>query len=439
MNLVLLSGGSGTRLWPLSNDVRSKQFLKIFRTGDGKHESMVQRMYRMINEVDPSSKITIATSQNQVASIRNQLGEDVGISIEPCRRDTFPAIVLAAAYLHDVMNVDEKESVVVCPVDPLVERGYFETLKKLSNAAGEANLTLMGIEPTYPSEKYGYIITDGTSDVKGFKEKPDVATAEEYIKQGALWNGGVFAFKLGYLLDKAKEILGTNDYNELFENYANLTKISFDYAVAEKESSIKVIKYSGEWKDLGTWNTLTEAMTEETSGNVILGENCENVHVVNELSLPIVALGLKDVAIAATPDGILVSDKGASSYLKQYVPNQRPMYEKRQWGEYKVLDYKVSVDGENCLTKELVVLPGKNLSYQKHNHRTEMWTFVKGEGILILDGVPQKVTRGDIAYIKPQMMHAIKATTELHIIEVQVGDELTEEDIERFEYDWSNI
>lgn len=157
MNIILLSGGSGKRLWPLSNEVRSKQFLKIFKKQDGSHESMVQRMYRMIREVDDEAAVTIATSENQVTSIRSQLGESVGISIEPCRRDTFPAIALATAYLHDVQGVDADKTVVVCPVDPYVESDYFRTLNNLSNQAekGEANLVLMGVEPTYPSEKYG--------------------------------------------------------------------------------------------------------------------------------------------------------------------------------------------------------------------------------------------------------------------------------------------
>lgn len=436
MNLILLSGGSGTRLWPLSNDVRSKQFLKIFRTADGKHESMVQRMYRMIKDVDPDAALIIATSQDQVSSIQSQLEDDVGISIEPCRRDTFPAIALVTAYLHDVKGVGLDESIVVCPVDPLVEKGYFETLKLLSDAAVSANLTLMGIEPTYPSAKYGYIIPNTDGSVKEFKEKPSEEVAAEYIKQGAFWNGGVFAYKMSYLLDKAQELCGTAAYQELYDNYENLPKISFDYAVAEHEKDIKVIKYSGEWKDLGTWNTLTEAMSEETSGNVVLGENCQNVHVVNELGLPLVALGMKDAAIVATPDGILVTDKAASSHLKDYVPKQRPMYEKRLWGEYKVLDYQVSEDGENCLTKELIVSSGKHISYQRHSHRTEVWTFVKGEGRLILDGVIREVKRGDVAYIKPGEKHAIIADTQLHFIEVQVGDELTEEDIERFDWEW---
>lgn len=440
MNIILLSGGSGKRLWPLSNEVRSKQFLKIFKRLDGSHESMVQRMYRMIHEVDSDARIIIATSENQVTSINAQLGDKVGISIEPCRRDTFPAIALATTYLHDVKSVPVDEAVVVCPVDPYVEATYFQMLHQLSDQAdkGESNLVLMGIEPTYPSEKYGYILPETSetlSTVDTFKEKPDVPTAEKYIAQGALWNAGVFAFKLKYVLDIAEKIFGTCSYRELFTNYTNLTKISFDYAVVEKEPKIQVMRFAGEWKDLGTWNTLTEAMIDEVAGNAVAAE-CENTHVINELQIPLIALGVKNLAIAATPDGILVTEKNKSDKLKEYVSDQRPMYEKRVWGEYQVLDYRIQADGKNSLTKHLIIKPGQHISYQRHAHRTEMWTFVDGNGTLILDGEITKVTRGDMAYIKPGMKHAIKANTELHIIEVQVGDELTEEDIERLDWDW---
>ena len=441
MNIILLSGGSGKRLWPLSNEVRSKQFLKIFKRPDGSHESMVQRMYRMIHEVDEDAQITIATSENQVTSINTQLRDKVGISIEPCRRDTFPAIALAAAYLHDVKSVPSDEAVVVCPVDPYVEAPYFQMLNKLSTQAdkGEANLVLMGIEPTYPSEKYGYILPkseDAISAVKAFKEKPDVLTAEKYIEQGALWNAGVFAFKLNYVLEIAEKIFGTFFYQELFNNYANLTKISFDYAVVEKEPKIQVMRFAGEWKDLGTWNTLTEAMSDEVAGNAVAAD-CDNTHVINELQIPLIALGVKNLAIAATADGILVTDKASSAKLKNYVSDHRPMYEKRGWGEYQVLYYKIQGNGQNFLTKHLIITPGQHISYQRHTHRAEMWTFVDGTGKLILDGLVKEIGRGDTAYIKPGMKHAIKADTELHIIEVQVGDELTEEDIERLDWDWS--
>ena len=176
MNIVLLSGGSGQRLWPLSNDIRSKQFIKIFHGEDGMLESMVQRVYRQIRLVDPNANVTIATSKSQVSAIHNQLGEDVGISVEPCRRDTFPAIALAAAYLRDKKHFPLDEAIVICPVDPYVDNDYFESLEELGKRAtqSEANLVLMGIEPTYPSAKYGYIIPESReniSSVSMFKEK----------------------------------------------------------------------------------------------------------------------------------------------------------------------------------------------------------------------------------------------------------------------------
>ena len=437
MNIILLSGGSGKRLWPLSNDVRSKQFLKIFRRADGSKESMAMRMYRMIKEVDPKSTITIATSENQIPQIKAQLGEQVGISVEPTRRDTFPAIALAASYLKK-QGVGVDESIVVCPVDPYVESDYFECLKELSDEAGKSNLTLMGIEPTYPSEKYGYIIPtskEHISFVSEFKEKPTEEIAKRYIEQGALWNGGVFAFKLSYVLDISINLFGTDSYDELFRKYETLQKISFDYAVVEREKSINVIRFAGSWKDLGTWNTLTEAMDEQVSGNAV-ADCCDNTHVVNELGIPVIAIGIKDAVIAATPDGILVSDKEKSPELKGFVADARPMYERRGWGEYRVLDYKVHQDQNNSLVKELILSAGEHISYQRHKHRTEVWTFTEGIGELIIDDVVKKVQRGDVAVIKAGVKHAIKGITELHIIEVQIGDDLIEEDIERLDWNW---
>ncbi|MCR5323409.1 MAG: cupin domain-containing protein [Lachnospiraceae bacterium] len=440
MNVILLSGGSGKRLWPLSNEVRSKQFLKLFRKADGTKESMVQRMYRMIKNVDSEATITIATSESQIPQIRAHLGDNVDISIEPSRRDTFPAIALATAFLRK-NGVGLNEPVVVCPVDPYVNEDYFECLCEMSKAAEKvdaANLTLMGIEPTYPSTKYGYIIPiskDSISSVLEFKEKPDEKTAEKYISEGALWNGGVFAFRLRYLLDISQKILGTNDYQRLFDGYDDLQKISFDYAIVEKEKSINVLRFNGEWKDLGTWNTLSESMDDEVSGNA-MSEGCINTHVINELGIPLITLGVKDAVVAATPDGILVSDKEASPKLKDLVVSARPMYERREWGEYKILDYKVHDNGDNSLIKEFMITPGKHISYHRHVHRTEIWTVTEGTGEIIIDGIARPIGRGDVIVTNPGTKHAIKAITELHVVEVQIGDELTEDDIERLDWDW---
>ena len=437
MNLVLLSGGSGQRLWPLSNDVRSKQFIKIFHRADGQLESMVQRVYRQIREVDPEASVTIATAKSQVSAIHNQLGEDVGISVEPCRRDTFPAIALSAAYLRDVRGISEDAPVVVCPVDPYVDNDYFEALKALNDraAVSDANLVLMGIEPTYPSEKYGYIIPQGkeaVSKVSMFKEKPTQEVARSYISQGALWNGGVFAFRLGYVLNRAHELLDFEDYQDLFRKYDTLKKISFDYAVVEHEPKIEVMRFSGTWKDLGTWNTLTEAMDSSAVGEALFNENCRNVHVINELDVPILCMGLKDVVVSASPNGILVSDKEQSSYIKPYVNtlDQRVMFADKSWGSFRVID----VD-DSSMTIKVTLNPGHSMNYHSHSRRDEVWTVISGRGRTVVDGMSQEVQAGDVITMAAGCRHTVFAETELKLIEVQLGQEISVSDKQKFELD----
>ncbi len=435
MNIVLLSGGSGKRLWPLSNDTRSKQFIKIFRTDTGDYESMVQRVYRQICAVDATANVTIATSKAQVSAIHNQLGTDVGISVEPCRRDTFPAIALAAAYLHDERGVLETESVVVCPVDPYVEQDYFEALKELGRQAAqsEANLVLMGIEPTYPSAKYGYIIPESkntVSRVSMFKEKPDEETAKDYIGRGALWNGGVFAFRLGYVLRRAHELISFKDYRDLYDKYDTLQKISFDYAVVEHEPQIEVMRFSGMWKDMGTWNTLTEAMESPSIGKAILNDMCDNVHVVNELDVPVLCMGLKDVVVSASPEGILVSDKAQSSYIKPFVDtiDQQIMFAEKSWGSFRVIDIE-----EGSMTIKVTLNAGHKMNYHSHERRDEIWTVIEGEGRTIIDGVEQKVSAGDVVTMKAGTPHTIIADTALQVIEVQIGQEISVADKKKLE------
>lgn len=435
MNIILLSGGSGKRLWPLSNDIRSKQFIKIFQGEDGELESMLMRVYRQITMVDSEAQITIATSKKQVSAIKNQLSDRVNVCVEPDRRDTFPAICLAAAYLYHEKGVSKEEPVVVCPVDPYVEESYFEALKKLADLAreGNANLTLMGIEPTYPSEKYGYIIPksgEQVSPVATFKEKPDVETAKKYIAQGALWNGGVFAFRLGYLLEKAHELIDFSDYWDLYHNYTAQKKISFDYAVVEKEPKIQVLRYHGEWKDLGTWNTFSEAMDTNTLGRVTLNETCENTHVVNELNIPILCMGCKNMVIAASGDGILISDKEQSSYIKPFVDEMtgQAMYAEKSWGSFTVLDVQ-----EESMTIKIVLLPGHRLHYHSHEHRDEVWTVMSGKGRTIVDGMEQVVYPGDVITMAAGCKHTVIADTELKIIEVQLGKDIDVGDKQKYE------
>ena len=448
MNIILLSGGSGKRLWPLSNETRSKQFLRLLKNDEQESESMVQRVYRQIRAAGIDAHIVVATGKSQVDSIQSQLGHNVDIVQEPERRDTFPAIALASSYLALEKQMSPDEVVVVLPVDPFAELHYFQTLQKMEAViqADLANMSLMGIRPTYPSAKYGYIVPDGIGQIGSveyrrvdrFQEKPTEELAAQLIEQGALWNGGVFAFKLGYLMDIVRQHLEFETYADVYSQYGQLTKISFDYAVVEKESSIAMVEYDGVWKDLGTWNTLTEVMEDSAVGKVIMADTCENTHVINELDIPVTVLGAKNLVIAASPDGILISDKHQSSYLKPLVDHiqQRPMYEERRWGEYKVLDYTTYGDDSLSLTKHMYIRAGKEISYQSHAIRDEIWTIVDGTGLLVLDGHTRNVRRGDVAYITKGMRHAIKAMTDLHFIEVQIGSELAESDIERYVWEW---
>lgn len=425
MNIILLSGGSGKRLWPLSNDVRSKQFIKLFKREDGHLESMAQRVYRQIKAADPDAQVTIATSRSQADMIRRQLGEDVAVSIEPCRRDTFPAIALTAAYLHDKAGMGEDEGIIVCPVDPYAEEDYFQALKQLwaLARADTAKLILLGIQPSYPSEKYGYILPashDLVSRVSRFQEKPDAQTAARYITAGGLWNGGVFACRLSYLLEQAHKVIDFTEYTDLLAKYETLPGISFDCAVVEQEADLAVLRFSGQWKDIGTWNTLTEAMEEPAVGNVLLSETCRNVHVINELEIPVLAMGLKNVVVSASPEGILVSDKEQSSYIKPFVDEIERKSEERSWGSCRILNVE-----KDSLTLKLTLQAGHRMDYHSHEKRDEIWTVLSGQGRAVIDGTIRPVKAGDTVTVAAGCRHTMIADAAMQMIEVQLGGEVS--------------
>ena len=448
MQLVLLSGGSGKRLWPLSNNARSKQFLPLLEKEDGTMESMVQRVVRQVREAHLTDDITLATNASQLDIIINQLGDSVSVVTEPERRDTFPAIALASGYLKLKKGCPDDEVVVIMPCDPFTEAGYFETIGRMVRCveADVAELVLMGITPTYPSEKYGFVVpvtdhlmAEGSMAVSKFTEKPNVERAKELLEMGALWNGGVFAFRLGYMMEIAQRYVKADSFEEMRSRYSEFPKISFDYEVAEKADSVAVLPYSGQWKDLGTWNTLTDELHHHIIGNAVMGPRCTNTHVINELQYPIYVDGMEDTVIAASPDGIIVCRKKYTEDIKKAVDHltPRPMYEERRWGSYRVIDDTTYADGRHSLTKSLTINAGKNISYQVHRHRSEAWTIVEGEGIFVLDGVERKVGPGETVVIPVNHYHALKALTTLTFIEVQTGNPLVEEDIERSEWKWS--
>jgi len=449
MKLVLLSGGSGKRLWPLSNDSRSKQFLKVLEDEEHHLQSMVQRVWHQISNVGLADSTVIATGKSQEDMIKSQLDNQAGLIIEPCRRDTFPAIALAASYVYSVQKADLDEVVAILPVDPYVDDQFFTRVQDLEEVVqnSDAQLALIGVTPTYPSSKYGYIVptTDKSSGeyrrVSRFTEKPSEEQAASLIEDGALWNCGVFAFKLGYVISILEEKGISTDYEELLKQYATLPKISFDYEVVEKTKDIVVLPYDGYWKDLGTWNTLTEEMATSQIGKGVIGADSENIHLINELDIPVTVLGASNLIVAASPDGILVSDKEASPRIKELVGEfeNRPMYEERRWGWYRVLDYTKLEEGKEVLTKRIGIDEGKNLSYQLHDYRDEVWTIIKGEGEFVLNDKIRPIKTGDVIQIQAGDKHAVRAITDLEIIEVQTGSQLIEEDIVRLFMSWEEI
>lgn len=444
MNIILLSGGSGMRLWPLSTSARSKQFLRLLQYENGAPESMVQRVYRQLSDAKlKANHILMATTAAQQDEILGQLGNQVEIVAEPESRNTFPAIVLSASYLHFEKQCSPDEVVVVMPVDTYTEPAYFDVLRQIGEAAGSslADLVLMGIKPWEPSEKYGYMIpkfelADGVSKIDRFVEKPAADVAQNMIENGALWNGGVFAFRLGYLMGIADAAIHPVSFKDVQLRYNELSDKSFDYVVAEKASSIAMIPFDGLWKDLGTWNSLTEELPSNRIGKVTLSEDVQNTHVINELDIPIVTVGTNNLIVVACPDGILIADKERSAALKQYIPLfQRPMYEERRWGEYRVID-STKLSDTNSLTKHLLIKAGAATSYQRHALRDETWVLMDGAGALVLNGQRKQVRRGDVVRIEKGCLHALLAITDIQLIEVQIGSELSEADIECFDWNW---
>ncbi|MBQ9328013.1 MAG: mannose-1-phosphate guanylyltransferase [Solobacterium sp.] len=419
MRMILLCGGGGKRLWPISNNVHSKQFIRLFDDGNGGYRSMLERVIGEIHEIDPDIQVTIASGRIQTEEVRSQLGYDVSMTEEPSRRDTFPAISLAASYLKDHDRVDPEEPVVIFSVDSYADHSFYESLFELGKIveSGRSNLVLMGIEPDEPSEKYGYIIPaseDPVSDVKEFKEKPDRSTATRYIEQDhALWNAGVFACRLNYLLKRAERVFGNSSYSYLVQHYPELKAVSFDYAVVERESSISVLRYHGKWADAGTWNNIANLLGNATVGQVVRDNSCRNSLIVNHLDIPVLAIGVHDMVVAAGRDGILVCSKDKESLLKERVDDV--------WFEPRVIGKRYG---------------GKEVLYRSDHSETSLLTVKAGSSVTIktdvgvrktltvLHGAGEAMKPGTIFTIQDGEKWQINADTDIELIETMIEFEI---------------
>lgn len=449
MYIVLLSGGSGKRLWPLSNDLCSKQYIKLMNhdmeeqkgedmdavgTRPAEKCSMLQRVFGQLKAAGLSENTIVCASSAQEELIESQLDGAAEVAVEPMRRDTFPAVMLSCAYLLSQKGAKEDDVVAFLPVDPYTTGKFFQQIKKLGTYIEKAEDTigLLGGVPTYPSTKYGYIVPEkGEGEllaVEGFREKPDETTAEKLVAEGALWNCGVFCFKLSMAAQWVKKYGVAMDYGQMMADYEKLPKKSFDYEVLEHWNKIVAVKYDDIWKDLGTWNTLTEEMPENSIGDVTWDDTCENSHAINVLGVPMVVMGAKNMVIAASHDGILIADKHQSSYIKDCLANiaDTSKYEERRWGTIKTIDNDED-DGIKSVTKRIKVVAGKAMPYHKHLKHTETVTVLSGMGKLVLEGVEVDLMAGSTVSIMAGKVHTIKAVgSDLRLIEVSIGD--TEED-----------
>jgi mannose-1-phosphate guanylyltransferase len=434
MNIILLSGGSGKKLWPLSNDVRSKQFIQIFDSPSGKTESMIQRICRQIREIDSEAKITVATSKSQASTVINQLGKDVYLSPEPMRKNTFPAVILAMEYLVDVKGFSPKEPVAICPVDLYVDGSFFNDVKNMyERTSKETGIHLLGAKPTDAGTQYGYILPENNeieTKVKGFYEKPNEHQAIELIGNGALWNAGVFAFRMEELLDIAHQMYSFKGYDDLYNQYESLSKNSIDDIIEKNLNLIHVIRSFCHLEDLGTWEELAEATQQKVIGNAVVSETCKDVNIINDMDVPIIVSGMNGVVIAASQQGILVKKKAEKEDISQYVDriSQKVMFAEKSWGSLKVLDVS-----DTSMTLHIHVIAGRRMAYHSHEHRDEMWTILSGRGRTVVDGMEQLVREGDVITMSMGCRHTIIADTDLELIEIQRGSLISVNDKQKFE------
>ncbi len=406
---------------------------------------MLQRVWEQLESAGISQDTVIIAGGEQTELIRSQV-KPAKIAVEPARRDTFPAVLLSCAYLYSHAGAGMDDYAVIMPVDPYTEGTYFETVKKLESVmrTSGAEIGLMGVTPSHPSVKYGYILPgekkEGYYEVQGFSEKPNEEKAEMLLKQGALWNCGVFCVNIGDMLRRAESYGVPMDYEGMYESYEKLPKISFDYEVVEKAKKLVMVEFQGFWKDLGTWDAMADQMSTDTIGNVILDDSCKNTQVINELNTPVVVMGTSDLVVAATQDGILVTGKKQAAKVKDVTKDlvYGPMFEERRWGTLETLD-DTETAGVSTLTRKIKIYDGMTSSYHYHTERDEIWTVLNGSGELILEGNKISLTPGKAICIRKHQRHAVKAFRNFEYIEIHVGTKVGNDDIHRITFDWDQI
>lgn len=447
LRIVLLCGGSGKRLWPLSNEIRSKVFLKLLKSTNGVRESMIERICRQLDEVGLLSSTCIVTHLSQVEITRTYVGEHIPIISEPYKRGTYAAIALAVTYLHERMLVDSDETICILPVDTYADSAFFQLLHRFPEilSRSKADLALLGTNPTMPSDQFGYIVpvlpieNEEFSFIGHFIEKPNEKAASKLIEQNALWNCGVFAFPLKYMLAYLKDKAEPALVESWLANYEQLANTSYDHEVVEHSQNAVVIRYEGLWQDVGTWKALTPHCEQNVFGPGRISDDSVNTHLINELPYPIEVIGVSDLVVAANSDGILIANKEKAHLIKERLAQvtQIPMHVEKRWGSYQILRYwKNDENGTEGMLKLVKLTSGEMTSYHLHKNRQESLTILSGIAELLMEDKLYRLIAGDVMLIPADIKHGIKAVTQLEFMEVLLGKELPQEDIVRFSQTW---
>lgn len=456
MHGIILAGGSGSRLWPLSRELYPKQLIKL-----NSGESLLQSTFkRLSNFIDPKNIISVTNIKHlpEVKLQLNQISPDNLVIAEPVAKNTAPAIAATLEFIRQTASADE--IVVIVPADHLIQdtEAFARTVIEGEKLANLGHIVTFGIKPSYPETGYGYIkiateLANGFM-VENFVEKPDLETAQEYLQDGNYyWNGGIFMGKVSVLLQEFKDLSADIHANLTmldFTNnlkldpviYSDMPSISIDYAIMEKSDKIALVELESDWNDLGSWQSLYDIKAKDAQGNVTEGNiilnDVKNSFIYSSKKLVAVS-GVEDIVVVETEDAVMVCDKNKSQDVKKIYDELKLRNDDahiihktvfRPWGYYTCI-----AEGNGYLTKLISVYPGQKLSIQSHEHRSEHWVVIAGKALIVLNNESHYLTAGHSIDIPLQAKHSLQNPyeEELKIIEVQKGELLSEDDIVRYE------
>ncbi|NOU80480.1 NTP transferase domain-containing protein [Paenibacillus sp. LMG 31459] len=431
MHTILLSGGSGMRLWPLSGSLRSKMFLPLLPAPDGGTESMIGRVCRQLAQAGLDESVLFVAHQEQLAITRRYTGNKFPVIGEPHKRGTFTAAAYGALHLYSAGKARPEDIICVAPADMYADEDFFRLFPQFPDilASSQAELLLLGTQPAYPSDQYGYIVpaqggTEAYAQVLSFAEKPDIAKARELIEEQALWNCGVFAFRLSFLLSHLQRMGLPADHAAFAVQYAGLPVRSFDKEVAEHSTKAVVVRHKGEWSDLGSWDTLAARLDSPLTGEGGLWGECRDTHIVNELKVPLHVIGVPGIVAIASPEGILVAARKEANMIKDILQEhsvQEPRYGEAGWGSYTLLDQ--AANGTRLvLTMILRLLPEHDIPEMDCKHSAKTWMIVSGHGEVTVNGAAAAASAGGIFTIARGDRHAVRAVSTMKLIEVRISE-----------------